>query len=180
LDYLEMIKKGFSWPAFLITLPWMLVKRLWGHAAFYVIACIVISRVTDVAEKSDSDILEWIGILGIVTLVMVPGVLGNKWLANKLKGLHFELLGTVQARSRRDAIAQAAKEFGGSYVEIYSTMNRAELMVVKSILDAEKIPYEAKGETSGLATTPFVLVVPVKDQERSLRLLGASEGTGTI
>lgn len=32
LGYLEIIKIGFSWPAMLITLPWMLVKRLWVHA----------------------------------------------------------------------------------------------------------------------------------------------------
>jgi len=31
----EAVKVGFSWPAFFFAFIWMLLKRLWLHAAVY-------------------------------------------------------------------------------------------------------------------------------------------------
>ena len=171
LEYLDIVKIGFSWPAMLFTLPWMLVKRLWLHAVVYVLASAVVTQVSDVAEKSESGALEWVAIVGILALLFLPGFMGNKWREGKLRRVGFQFLGALQAPTHGAAVAQAREAFGSTLTEIFSSTDRAEVMVVKSLLAAEKIPFQTRGESTGLANIPVTILVPLQEKEKCLRLL---------
>jgi hypothetical protein len=42
-DRALFVKEGFSWPAFLVPVVWLVVKRLWLPLALYVLAVVVLS-----------------------------------------------------------------------------------------------------------------------------------------
>jgi hypothetical protein len=54
------------------------------------------------------------------------------------------------------------EEKAAGLVEVFSTFNQAEIMLVKAYLDAEEIPYHLQGELysgSGIYLTPVTLYV---------------------
>lgn len=98
----ESVKIGFSWPAFLFTIIWMLIKRLWGIAAIWVLCVFIWSglvvfmtypqfaafrerakqqqsgvTVTAVGEPRPGSSIVTIG--GWLALLLVPGFKGNRW-----------------------------------------------------------------------------------------------------
>lgn len=98
----ESVKIGFSWPAFLFTIIWMLTKRLWGIAAIWVLCVFIWSGlvvfmtypqfeayqerakqyqsglpVTAVGEPRPGSAIVTTG--GWLALFLVPGFKGNAW-----------------------------------------------------------------------------------------------------
>ena len=112
----ETVKIGFSWPAFLFTILWMLAKKLWGVAAIWVLCVFIWSGlvlfmtypqfeayqerakqqqsgvpVTAVGQPRPGAVLVNIG--GLLALLLVPGFKGNSWKENKLKKQGYKLAG---------------------------------------------------------------------------------------
>jgi hypothetical protein len=59
-------------------------------------------------------------------------------------------------------------------VPVYSTFNPAEIMMIKSLLDAEEIIYNIQGELfkgSGIFVTPAMLFVTKADADRVVEML---------
>lgn len=66
------------------------------------------------------------------------------------------------------------EEEAASLVEVFSTYNQAEVMLVKAFLDAEEIPYHLQGELysgSGIYITPVTLYVARAQANRVREML---------
>ena len=101
----EAVKRGFSWPAFLIAPVWALSKRMWlGGALLLVIWAFLIAARSDAAAKGDAA-----GALVLLvvhlTLAIIAGVLGNRRWARSLARRGYEHLGAGDAEDPDAAIA---------------------------------------------------------------------------
>ena len=66
------------------------------------------------------------------------------------------------------------EEEAASLVEVFSTFNQAEVMLVKAYLDAEEITYHLQGELysgSGIYVTPVTLYVARSEADRVREML---------
>jgi hypothetical protein len=110
---IEAVKVGFSWPAFFFGVFWMLVKKLWGLAAGWFAAYIVLSLIETAADQSGEGgghALIYLNLAaGYFVLWLVPAFKGNKWREENLSKRGFEQLSAVQAETRDAAVAQVAK-----------------------------------------------------------------------
>jgi hypothetical protein len=72
-------------------------------------------------------------------------------------------------------LEQETKFSDGEPVEVFSTYDMADVVFIKSLLDAEKIGYYFKGESSLYVVKPLVgnvkLIVKKSDEERVRELL---------
>jgi hypothetical protein len=65
-DRAVFVKEGFSWPAFLFPLIWLIVKRLWLALALYVLAVAAISAAASAAGLPSGPILALILALNLI------------------------------------------------------------------------------------------------------------------
>ena len=112
----EAVKVGFSWPAFLFGVIWMLVKRLWGLAGIWFLLCIVLSLVEEVTDKSGAGGTQALVYLllsaGSFALWLVPAFKGNKWREENLTKRGYTLVNSVVVdvvETPDAAIAQVVK-----------------------------------------------------------------------
>ena len=105
----EAIKRGFSWPAFLFTVFWAFVKKMWGLGFAFIGVILILSfgvLIFTQDEFGDGDVFMW-----LVQLVfyVVVGVKGNEWRRDNLVKRGFDRLDTVAAETPDAAIAVVAK-----------------------------------------------------------------------
>lgn len=97
-DKTIFVKDGFSWPGFIVPLPWLLVKRLWlGTLIFALIA---------VATGLAGSLLPLTGDAGALLALIAnlyAGLEGNDLVRRKLARRGFVQAGSVLARTRDEA-----------------------------------------------------------------------------
>ncbi len=108
---IEAVKVGFSWPAFFITVIWMMVHRLWRLAVLW-IGLYAIVRVSEgfVERMEDSTLtflLLFIVFIAWGALCLIPGMRGNSWRGKNLVRRGYILSQTIRADSGGDAISKA-------------------------------------------------------------------------
>lgn len=170
LEIVEAVKIGFSWPALFFNFFWMLIKRLWLCAGLYFIAGIALSQLDKLAEKANSDFLDYFLIIAYLAMLLVPGFMGNKWRNSRFKKQSYALIACIKSESIKGAIAQVTEK----YVEVYETINISEMMVVKSILESANVAYKVSGESlnsMGLLSAPAKVFVPTEENEKASQLL---------
>lgn len=62
----------------------------------------------------------------------------------------------------------------GELAEVFQTLDQSEVLMVKSVLDEEKIPYHFSGDffrMSGIFVSPARLLVPMDSKNRVLEIL---------
>ncbi len=62
----------------------------------------------------------------------------------------------------------------GDFVEVYETLDLSEVMIIKSVLDEEGIPYHFSGDffrMSGILISPASLLVPSGEKSRITEIL---------
>jgi hypothetical protein len=98
----EAVKQGWSWPAFLFSFVWALVKKMWAIGiGLFILSLIFISMV-----GREADIL----INGISVVVSVIfGMYGNSWREKNLESRGYEMKDTVTAANPGEAIAKFTK-----------------------------------------------------------------------
>ncbi len=110
---LEAVKVGFSWPALVFGILWMLVKKPWGFASLWFVAGLLLLFFEGVVERADASGGQALAYLlltaGYFTLALVPAVKGNKWREDNLAGRGYKQVGTVQAEAPEAALAQSTK-----------------------------------------------------------------------
>jgi hypothetical protein len=110
---LEAVKVGFSWPALVFGMLWMMVKKLWGFAGLWFVASVVLALFEGVIERADAGGGQALAYLllaaGYFTLAFVPALKGNKWREDNLAERGYEQVGTVQAETPGAALAQSTK-----------------------------------------------------------------------
>ena len=96
---LVLVKEGFSWPAFLFSVPWALFARLWLAALVVALAMAAVEWVAYLIELDPA-----------TRAVLSTGVLlGFGWMANdlrrhRLERAGFVFQGVVAAETRDDAL----------------------------------------------------------------------------
>ena len=89
----EVVKNGWSWPAFFFTSLWALVKRLWIVGVIILLAGMALSSLPEI----------WL--VGEVIISIVMGVNGNKLRVNRLRDSGYEQVAIVAARTPDGALA---------------------------------------------------------------------------
>jgi hypothetical protein len=99
---IEAVKQGWSWPAFLFSFVWAVVKKMWAIGiGLFILSLIFISMV-----GKESDLL----INGISVVVSVIfGIYGNSWREKNLESRGYEMKVTVTAANPGDAVAMFTK-----------------------------------------------------------------------
>lgn len=94
----EAVKQGWSWPAFLFSFVWAMVKKMWAIGiGLFILSVIFISMV-----GTGADLL--INIISVIVSV-VFGMYGNSWREKNLESRGFEIKDTVTAANPQEAIA---------------------------------------------------------------------------
>lgn len=116
----QAVKKGVSWSALLLTLPYLLYRQLFGTALAYAVLWIiaigglVISGLAWLDGGSDvTPLLQactiGFGLLAFIGLVYLPFRYGNEWRANNLENRGFDLVARATATNPGRAIARARR-----------------------------------------------------------------------
>ena len=111
------IKSGVSWPAMFVTLPWLLIKGLWGTALAYLamllvfVAVFVALAISVNDSQSGFDLTAQIafgifGLLAVIGLFYLPFKYGNQWLLEKAYRKGFNQKASVLAKSTNDALGR--------------------------------------------------------------------------
>lgn len=110
------VKNGISWPAMFFTLPWLLLKKLWGTAIVYLalLALVVLGGIA-LALHIDAT-TQWTNSLRLITaafvtlsvigVVLLPLLLGNGWVRRKLERRGMISHGVLRANSSDHALQQ--------------------------------------------------------------------------
>lgn len=114
---LKAIKRGVSWGALWLTMPWLVVRGLIGTAISYGlvwIACLSGVVITGLAwiDAGPEASLELkatcaaFAFIAVIALVIVPFVRGNRWRERRLIRKGYTKLAKVRARSADEAIGR--------------------------------------------------------------------------
>ena len=88
----EVVKNGWSWPAFFITWIWALVKRLWLVGVIVFLFGILVSSIPEA----------WL--VGDLIIRVVMGAKGNELRCKRLTDSGYEQVATVAARTPDHAL----------------------------------------------------------------------------
>ena len=111
----QAVKDGVSWPAMLLTLPWLLKKGMLGTGIVYAVLWLVLiaGLLTtgfawmDAAPNASTAIKVWTGLFALLALIglfYLPFRHGNEWFQKKLQRRGYELDALVHAKNRKEAI----------------------------------------------------------------------------
>ena len=95
---LEAVKDGWSWPGFLFTTLWLLVKRLWLYAILVFLITILFNEITFSIYSIE------INKLAPLVINILIGQYGNSLCINRLKKLGYTFSGSVLAKTPEEAI----------------------------------------------------------------------------
>ena len=98
------VKQGFSWPAFLFTGFWALVKGLWLIVFIYVVAFMLLAFLDYLFWEMAIGGASWVKHVGQLVLYLLAGVKGNDWRRANLTRRGFTLVCSLTAKNSRDAI----------------------------------------------------------------------------
>ena len=95
IELREIVKFGFSWPAFFFGLFWMIYKKLWVEAIVYFIILMLLNGSLPAASPIIS-----------LLLGLICGSAGNGWVRDSLEDRGFTQEATVDACNSDAAIAK--------------------------------------------------------------------------
>ncbi len=96
---IEAVKQGWSWPAFLFTFIWAMVKKIWGIGIGVLILFLIFLSMLGTGADLFVNIISF-----VVSIIF--GVYGNSWRENNLDSRGYQMKDTVTAATPEDAIAQ--------------------------------------------------------------------------
>jgi hypothetical protein len=94
----EVVKIGWSWPAFLFGPFWALVSGLWVAGLLALGAAVAISVLA-----FELPVFDFLQFVMTVVVSLIFGANGNGWLSDKLVSAGYARIGTVQARTALEA-----------------------------------------------------------------------------
>jgi len=105
------IKEGFSWPALVFGVFWLVFKGLWRWLAIYISAIAVLSVASAMTTAPDTLIAaNLVANLVVIAMWFVAGTRGNQWYRQKMEAHGFTEMARVSARSKKDALARRLSE----------------------------------------------------------------------
>jgi hypothetical protein len=97
-DRTVMVKEGFSWPAFLIALPWLIWHRMWIVLLLYVALALGLVALSEFAQLPDQAMT-----VASLVIALVLGFEGNGLLRWTLARRGYEEVGEVAAATSQAA-----------------------------------------------------------------------------
>jgi len=113
----QAVKQGFGWPAFIFTVIWALVKKMWGLGFAFLGVIFLLTLVETAFEQEGSQGGVLVMLLAQLAFYIVVGVKGNDWRRGNLVKRGFERLNTVEAETLDAAIGSVAKSSTEQQVE---------------------------------------------------------------
>jgi len=98
---LQAVKVGFTWPGFLFGVIWMLICRLWIHAAVIFAIGVAITIIIPDQPQELGAILNFAVSMGIAYVV---GMSGNQWRRDNLLKRGFQEVMAVEADNKDAAL----------------------------------------------------------------------------
>ena len=102
----EAVKRGFSWPAFVLGCFWAFAQRLWGVALAFLGLLMGLATLQGVYEVEGRHAAAWLMIALQIGLFVLFGVRGNAWRAASLCRRGYALAGAVEVRTADEAVAK--------------------------------------------------------------------------
>jgi hypothetical protein len=93
-----MVKEGFSWPAFLISLPWLIWHRMWIVLLFYLALVLGLAALSEFGQLPDQAMT-----VASLAVALVLGFEGNGLLRWTLARRGYEEIGEVAAATSQAA-----------------------------------------------------------------------------
>lgn len=75
--------------------------------------------------------------------------------------------------SQTEINLEEGASYSGELVEVFQTLDQSEVLIIKSVLDEEGIPYHFSGDffrMSGIFISPARLLVPADSKDRVLEI----------
>ena len=108
---LRAVKIGFSWPAFILNLIWLVANGLWiGAVLVFVLIVGGLLLFGAAAQESPGPAAGAIAVVGELTLLLFLGFRGNDWLAAHLESHGYTLRETLEAPNFPEALKRAAPD----------------------------------------------------------------------
>lgn len=109
------IKQGFSWPALVFGVFWLVYKKLWKWLGLYIGTITILSVASALPTAPDALIAANLIVnLAVTGMWVVAAIRGNDWYRQSLDSRGFTLTARVSARSKDDALARAISEAASS------------------------------------------------------------------
>jgi hypothetical protein len=112
----EAVKVGVSWPAGFFSVFWLLAKKLWGWAGFWLGVAVVLSFVEQAADSASETgakvLLYLIDATGWLVTGLIPWLKGNTWRESNLRARGYEFVAVTEAQTPDAAISQVASRLG--------------------------------------------------------------------
>lgn len=119
---LRAVKQGWCWPAFFFGGIWGLFAGLWARATLLIIAWLITYIATtlygiyvsndyaaDYGQASSIDAVVATMSFAYLGLKVYTGMRGNHWRRSRIKGAGFELVATLEAAGKGEAVAEYRK-----------------------------------------------------------------------
>lgn len=103
----QAVKVGFSWPGFLFSVIWLLLKKLWWNAAIVICSVVLLTYIEMSFDNMHTSLMVFLIEIGVYVLV---GVNGNEWCAARLQSEGYQLKDTLQAETPHEAIGKVGQE----------------------------------------------------------------------
>jgi Protein of unknown function (DUF2628) len=97
-DRTVMVKEGFSWPAFLISLPWLIWHRMWIVLVLYLALAIGLAVLSEFGQVPDQAMA-----IASLVIALVLGLEGNSLRRWTLARRGYEEIGEVAAETPQAA-----------------------------------------------------------------------------
>ena len=108
----QAVKVGFCWPAFFLTVIWMMVHRLWRLLATWIALYMAVHLAEGFVEAMEDSSPAYLLFLVVIfiawgALCLIPGYRGNSWREQDLLSKGYNFVQPIRAESPGDAISKA-------------------------------------------------------------------------
>lgn len=114
----EVIKNGFSWPAFFFTWIWAFIKKLWSYGVGFIVVLFLLLMIESIFfQKADSSGGALIMLVLQVAIFLFFGINGNRWRSESMERRGYTLVGRSLANTPDGALSEMANNRSGFEVE---------------------------------------------------------------
>jgi hypothetical protein len=107
---MRVIKVGFSWPALLLNLIWLVANGLWLGATLVFVLIAGGLLLLGAAAQESPIVAGSIGLLGEIAVLVFLGLRANDWLTSQLESRGYTHVRTIEATNFDNAFELAASE----------------------------------------------------------------------
>jgi hypothetical protein len=107
------VKVGFAWYGFFFNVFWLIIKSLFFWLSFFIIVLTIFFGFSDgIIGKTLSlySIKDWALVIVVISMPLLVGFKGNKWVSRNLENKGYQLIQTLPIASKKGAIMQTQNE----------------------------------------------------------------------